>query len=271
MATATLSSKPYVSRRSGARIAAGVAACLLVAAMTTGCGEQAPAPAALLRFGEVVPSPASDPADGVCGDVASNRVCWDTARAAPPVVVNRPSDPDLPSDGVLRCGGTGAERLCRLSRERPFRCRDERCEQAIPRLPDDGEWECADVDGVVVCRSHSPAAGVVEGPADPAWICGEGDPRVCVDFSPARPESAADDGPSIYRCHFDHEAGIRRICEPRRGRRLGSTCGEGDCPRGLACVTGICLPAFLPRPDCWTDRDCAEGSACVLATCIGAT
>src|SRR5688572_7340752 len=70
-----------------------------------------------------------------------------------------------------------------------FSCGSDGCIQLHPRLPDSGEWRCAERGQVVWCAGGEPAAGVVSGPPDPRYRCGRRwgqarEERVCVDRSP---------------------------------------------------------------------------------------
>jgi hypothetical protein len=133
-----------------------------------------------------------------------------------------------------------------------FLCRGEQCSQRHVRLPDDGEWRCADLDGVVLCAGGEPAAGVVPAGAARGYRCGERlglarHERVCVDSAPDFPPG----GRAAYRCRFDAEHGLTRECAPR------------ETPPSDA------IAALPPRaPECWLDADC-QGS-CVHGFCTGA-
>ena len=112
--------------------------------------------------------------------------------------------------------------------------------QLHPRLPDSGEWRCAERGQVVWCAGGEPAAGVVTGPADAAYLCGKrwgqtGPERVCVDRHPDYPPEAGEQA-----CRFEQERGIQRRC------RAASE------PPAAALASGA-LPA------CWLDRDCPAG------------
>jgi hypothetical protein len=134
-------------------------------------------------------------------------------------------------------------------------------------MPDDGEWECVDIDGVVYCREVGPSAGVVPGARDLGWMCGTRRgyaEHVCVDLAPDLPD--ADHG---WDCRFDHDAGERRVCMRSTVPRVGARCvAKGVCPANATCSEGVCLPS-LPRPACWFDADCERGQLCRFASCIG--
>ena len=119
--------------------------------------------------------------------------------------------------------------------------------QRYPRLPDDGEWECADLEGVVVCRSVAAAAGVVAGRPAAGWTCGEGagpeagGRRICVDATPERPS------PESWRCHFAHNP-EQRVCK-----------------RDANAV--VATPRADVRPSCWLDVDCGDEKRCRFGAC----
>lgn len=234
---------------------------LLCAAACT--SRPAPAPAAKVEVApRFVPSPAPHDVATRCADVGTRRVCW---TAAGPRLVPRPV-PDAPHVGAWRCSGAGAARVCedRALGAGSFECGDTLCTQRFARVPDDGQWECADLDGAVLCHFMAPASGIVAGGADPAFFCGQrrGKPgeRVCVDFAPDLP------APDFRHCRFDHSGGdVARLCEKGGRRALGGECGAG-CPPGAACAGGACLP-LEPAPDCWLDADCAGGERCAFGTC----
>lgn len=124
-----------------------------------------------------------------------------------------------------------------------FSCDAGRCVQRHVRLPDDGEWRCAERSGVVWCAGGEPAAGVVPAPVSRGFACGtrrapEGSrtERVCVDEAPDYPGGAR----GRYRCRFLQERGIQRECVSERVE-----------PRPVAARTA---------PDCWVDGDCAPDS-----------
>lgn len=222
---------------------------------------------------------------GLCADVADARVCWlgagesgEGCEAAPGggsiCVRGRPLPKGPPPPAGWRCYGEGPERKCvdRGLGGGPFVCERNRCAQRYPRMPDDGEWECIDMDGVVMCRRGVPPAGVVVGPPDVGWLCGdrvtdEGADRVCVDFSPDMPDGAT----RGWRCRFDHKRREQRICrESDRYPALGAACEAGSpCPDTLICASGRCMPR-PPQPlSCWFDKECGTGRMCHLGTCVG--
>jgi hypothetical protein len=131
----------------------------------------------------------------------------------------------------------------------PFVCKGDTCSQRHVKLPDDGEWRCAERDGVVWCAGGEPAAGVVSASASRGYRCGErrgsnGRERVCVDAAPDYP----DGGAARFRCRFEQEHGVVRSCT-----RAQAT------PRPL--------PAGA-EPNCWLDADCA--GRCERGTCVEA-
>jgi hypothetical protein len=122
-----------------------------------------------------------------------------------------------------------------------FTCQDGTCRQEQPRLPDTGEWRCADLGHVVWCAGGEPAAGVVSGPVDARFRCGPRwggakSERVCIDQQPDYPGGQSE----TYQCGFEQERGVARVCR------------SGDAWRGAA-LAASAVPA------CWLDRDCASG------------
>jgi hypothetical protein len=149
------------------------------------------------------------------------------------------------------------------------RSSDGKLRQAQPRLPDTGEWRCAEQGRVVWCAGGEAAAGIVSGPPDRRYRCGprwgsEGE-RVCIDQHPDYPgPSGSPDGDGqLQQCKFEQEQSIARVCEPG------------------AAYQGPALPAHA-LPACWLDRDCPSGhcergacgcakpSDCKLGSCSGA-
>jgi hypothetical protein len=167
--------------------------------------------------------------------------------------------------GALGLGGIGALSLLgcsrpptsdappsapKLARASAFECRAGACSQRQPRLPDDGEWRCAELDGTVLCAGGEPAAGAVAGPADPAYRCGyrPNGERVCLDRAPDYPPG----GPGVYACRFDAAHGGSRECREQ--------------PTPVPHPVLAALPSG--SPECWLDRDCAE--RCERGYCSGA-
>lgn len=161
-----------------------------------------------------------------------------------------------------------------------FVCEAGRCVQRQPRMPDDGEWECADLAGAVVCRGGIAPAGVSVGARDVGWICGERADggafgrAVCVDFAPDLPDvqNARDhDGGGHWECSYSYVTlRAERVCVPRTAKAgfLGDACAaDGSCLRGARCAGGRCLPP-RPRPSCWLDAECARGH-CNFGSCEG--
>jgi hypothetical protein len=130
----------------------------------------------------------------------------------------------------------------------PFVCAGETCVQRHVRLPDDGEWRCAEQSGVVWCAGGEPAAGVVAVSSPRGYRCGErrntvGE-RVCVDAAPDYPEG----GSAAFRCKFEQERGVVRTC-----------------------TRGVGTPRPLPAnaaPNCWIDADCS--GRCERGSCVEA-
>lgn len=125
----------------------------------------------------------------------------------------------------------------------PFEARDGKQRQEHPRLPDTGEWRCAEQGKVVWCAGGEAAAGIVSGPPDRGYRCGprwgSEHERVCIDEHPDYPApsgSPQSDG-QWQHCKFEQERGIARVCEL------------------AAPYQGPALPAHA-LPACWLDRDC---------------
>lgn len=212
-------------------------------------------------------APAAHDVGAACADLGELRVCWDAACPGGICAVPRAGLPDLPARGGWRCAGAGAARRCaeRGALAGGFACQGDVCVQAHPRLPDDGEWTCAELAGAVLCAGGEPASGAVPGPPDEGWWCGPRRgkaERVCLDLDPDRPAAAG------WRCGFEHVPRDRRRCvrAPPAAPALGDACtGDAACPRGARCAGRRCLPV-RPRAECWLDQDCGKGR-CVLGTC----
>lgn len=219
------------------------------------------------------PAPSHDDRGSLCSDIGNERVCF---RDDGPVIVPRTlPDGPAPPNG-WRCGGPGparAERVCedRSRNASPFVCGTQRCLQVRPRMPDDGEWECVEISGVVFCHSRGEAAGMEAGPLDLGWLCGPrrgsaSGERICIDLDADRPNLS-----SSQRCRYEQQFGaVQRICVPAEGALVGGACEPTvACPDGSRCSAGRCLPA-RPEPACWLDGDCGERARCVFGSCAGA-
>ena len=206
---------------------------------------------------------------GPCTDVGDLRVCWGEGRAVS--VVPRRVPPVRLSSLGFRSVGSGKEtRVIDRARDAPpFRCEGNTCRQRSPRLPDDGEWECADFASVVVCRGGERAAGVAPGAAAPGYLCGPRrgvqNERVCVDLSPDMPDGVA----KGFRCRFEAPGGLVRVCErDPAAHSVADPCDpEHPCDPAFTCEQGRCLPP-LPSPACWLPRDC-DNQPCRIGTCAG--
>jgi hypothetical protein len=223
--------------------------------------------------------PRSTPAEAdrgeLCADVGEARACWGSGIEGPECKAGICSSPRTlprgaaPSPG-WRCDGNGQARVCeeRSRNAGPWDCDGGRCLQRSPRLPDDGEWSCVDMDGATYCHGGRLAAGVAPAKPDLGWICGarQNGPageRVCVDFAPDRP---GDYEPT--KCHFEYGAEPGRLCATDGAPLLGDPCtAQVSCPSGSVCAGGRCLPP-RPSPGCWFDADCGKGGRCRWATCF---
>jgi hypothetical protein len=238
------------------------------------CSKQdAPAPVATLAG---FPSPVRDPSDG-CADVAGDlRVCWGAPNGpgcSNGTCVSAQTKPKVAISPLgFRCPGSGEKRLCRdreLDAPR-FHCDGTRCTQRHPRMPDDGEWECASVAGAVVCRGGQPPAGIPKGSSDSGYVCGARrtrtgalDERICVDFSPDFPDGNGEK----TRCSFESEGGVAKVCErDPNAHVLGDSCDRTHpCIDGARCVASRCVPV-RPEPSCFIPADCDHGT-CRFGTC----
>lgn len=143
----------------------------------------------------------------------------------------------------------------------PFACAGSECRQRQPRLPDSGEWRCAERAHVVWCAGGEPASGVVPGASDASFRCGarwgdksDAKERVCIDRRPDHPDAAPDD----YECRYEQERGLARVCRQGRGAieaalaplALPACWLDGDCP-SQRCDRGACL--------CQSDAECRRG------------
>jgi hypothetical protein len=216
-------------------------------------------------------SPAEDGGEA-CADVRGLYVCWAHGAPSP---LTRPL-PYAAGANALRCFGKGGARRCvERTRDAPaFVCTEGRCEQRHPRLPDDGEWECADLAGVVMCRGGERAAGVAPAGVDAAFLCGPravrgqtGAERLCIDYDPDLPSSGPEESDK-YRCHFENARGTVRVCERAPdSHQVSDVCDDArPCVSGLGCAGQRCLPP-APPPNCWLDADCEPGILCRFGSC----
>ena len=205
----------------------------IIAGGSGACDDSTGAPPAV-AYGDAVSAPTEDAFDDCSEMTGGLRVCWGDGG----VHVQATTTPNLPPQSRWRCWGHAAERRCRLHPERPFRCHagGTQCVQQAPRLPSDAVWECSDVRGVVVCRSRSDSAGVVAGPAEDGWICGEGPMPICVDLDPDLPalrdlpSNTSPDGHDeavVWDCRYDHQPHFVRVC-----RRSSEIAARLHLPRG---------------------------------------
>jgi hypothetical protein len=224
---------------------------------------------------------AQPPAQGAeagadCADVETLRVCWRGADAhvverAVPARAGAPGAPQSPMG--WRCIGAGSGRRCasRAESAPAFACAGDRCEQPHPRMPDDGEWQCADSAGATICTGGERAAGVAAAPVDSGWFCGarrgaEAGSRVCVDLSPDFPDGR----PPGWRCTTLHDGPARRVCtRDPDAHTLAETCDRAHpCVDGSRCADGRCVPE-RPSPACWLESDCGGVGRCHFGSCSG--
>lgn len=242
---------------------------LALALAACGCARREPGDALELTRETAIAAPTRDAAFGPCSDVGARRVCWSPSCAGNLCVQARELPASITRRGSeYRCTGRGTERVCtRRAAVAPFQCQGRRCVQEQPRLPDDGEWECSDVAGAVLCRGGAPPAGVATPGVDPGWICGTrragrlGE-RLCLDLDPDLPSDS-----NGYSCFFEnHGARLRRICERSDAPRIGGSCSpQLRCPAGSVCADGLCVPRLV-NANCWADLDCGVGE-CLYGSC----
>lgn len=222
----------------------------------------------------LVAGPAFDIGES-CTDAGASRVC-SGARCGPTrlCVTPRPLPASIRGHGEqYRCAGHGEKRTCvlRVTRASSFQCANARCVQRRPRLPDDGDWECNDLGGAVLCRGGGELTGVARRVADGGWTCGSRPSRrrgrvperLCLDLDPDYPAGIRDD----FVCHFATE-GSRpvRHCEPGTAFKVGDVCANSsECPLHARCVAKTCVLQSW-QPNCWADIDCASG-VCRFGTC----
>jgi hypothetical protein len=205
----------------------------------------------------------------LCADVGTRRACWGPECSNGVCLVERTLPNGPRPKGGWRCAGSAAGRRCtpRARGSGAFACdASGTCTQRRPRYPDDGEWECTDRAGVVICRGGVDAAGIVPGPPDRGWLCGHGSSslwgnRVCVDLSPDLPDEQRG-----WSCRYELAGDEHRVCTPSTTAQVGGACrAHRDCPTGSACVAGACLPP-RPSPGCFVDADCGSNQ-CLFGTC----
>jgi len=227
------------------------------------------------RVPDELEAPTPDDHGDLCADVSDVRVCWKRNDDAGPSVVPRPLPRHAPPDAGYRCYGSAEQRRCvdRAKKAGAFSCSGESCVQTRPRLPSAGEWECAEMEGIVYCHGGDPPAGVPPSSDDPSWICGArgktstaAPERVCVDLSPERPLVE----PGKWACRFEYAQGLGvRRCVPNKELRVGAVCKTSkDCPEEMTCAGRKCVPRDLPAPDCWHDKDCESPRVCRYGTCV---
>jgi hypothetical protein len=211
-------------------------------------------------------------AQGICRDLSQVSACWPSSGGPPQPVERRVPEFSARSAMGFRCSGQGKQRTCRdrLRDSQEFSCREGSCKQPFARVPDAGEWTCADASGASLCLAGGVAAGVQAAREPEAgFSCGwrtaanEPSQRLCIDFAPDFPDGVAEN----WNCHYEHDGEVTRVCKRERSRAIGADCTAGStCPLGSKCLGGRCLPTQL-RPTCWLDRDCASNQ-CRLGRCI---
>lgn len=213
-------------------------------------------------------SPAPYDRGELCADVGAHRMCW---KGSQRFEVPRPLPAGPRPPAGFRCTGMGGSRVCedRAHQGGTFSCAAERCLQARPRMPDDSEWDCVEMSGVVFCRARAHAAGIADGPRDFGWLCGprrnlSPPERVCVDLDADRPDLERD-----WKCRYEFAHGqAQRVCVPATEPMIGSACDAARaCPAASSCQEGRCLPP-RPEPACWYEQDCGESAVCRWGTCL---
>jgi hypothetical protein len=242
---------------------------LALATLLVACRGEGTVPA--VQVGPV-PSPADGDRGVLCLDVADVRACWgdgtgDESCRSGTCLVPRPlpSSPVPPSG--FRCAGQRSQRSCvtRAWQGAPFTCDQDRCVQSRLRTPDNGEWECVEMGGAVICRFLAEAAGIPRGPREAGFVCGDRAGHgelICVDLSPDPPPLGS------WSCRVTYDSGsATRVCTAARDPKFGDPCASnGACPAGAWCVGGRCLPE-QPQPACWFDQDCGQNAQCRYGSC----
>jgi hypothetical protein len=211
----------------------------------------------------------------LCLDLTSARVCWGSTEqptrcGAPLCVTSRPTSASVAPAAGYRCAGQASMRRCesRAQHAGPFVCTGTHCVQRLFRRPDNAEWDCVELSGVLLCHELVSAAGIANGPADPGFLCGQRRghrERVCVDYAPDPPPLAA------WSCSIRQEQGAAaRVCHADTKPRIGSGCSAAtECPAGASCASSMCVPA-RPVPGCWFDLDCGGEGPCRFGSCVSA-
>jgi hypothetical protein len=240
-----------------------LASLLLMAAV--GCEHQLGGSRPELTSFTRAAAPEAERAGKLCSDFGELRVCYGDEGVAR---VARSVPAGLAPRAGYRCGGSGRARKCedRAANGGGFECGTTRCLQLSPRMPDDGEWECVELSGLVYCHSRGPMAGVEAGPKDLGWLCGPRrghDEQVCIDTDADRPSDAR-----FRSCRYEQRMGASiRSCVPARAAAIGDSCAaETECPKDSSCQAGLCLPR-RPEPACWLDADCGAAARCALGSC----
>ena len=184
--------------------------------------------------------------------------------------------PTVPATSPLgwRCPPGATRCIDRADLSAPFACAEDRCVQAHPVMPDDGDWTCGETAGVTLCTGGETAAGVAPAGVAPGWLCGDRRgssrgpakaERVCRDAAPDFPDGNA----TGWRCRYGGPALPRRECvRDQANHVVGEACdARHPCVDGALCADGVCVLA-LRVPSCWVDADCA-GGACRFGNCPG--
>lgn len=242
----------------------------VLAVVLSGC-QREPPPTIDVQPSVATPAPdISDHCVDIGGAADGTRVCASPKCPGGSCVVTRP-EPAWAAASPLgwRCVGTGKARTCldRSDGVGRFSCNDGHCVQLHPRRPDANEWSCADAGGAALCLRRARAAGVVQSPRDPAFVCDaslpNADRQLCIDWSPDFPDGRA----GRWSCHYEAEPTLRRVCIEKNEPTIGSTCdAKSPCPPGARCLQNRCVPPAL-TPSCWLDKDC-DGGRCRLGSCI---
>jgi hypothetical protein len=184
---------------------------------------------------------------------------------------NRASQPEQrAASRAVSSAGAGLSQLLAPPAAGRFVCAGDVCSQPYPRLPDSGEWRCAESGGVVWCAGGEPAAGVAPGEPSPRYRCatrfggGPAAERVCVDRHPDYPLDQA----GGYTCSFAQERGMTRVCKratPPATTPLASNALPA-CWLGKDCRSGVCDRGSCR---CATDQDC-EAGRCLQGACAEA-